>query len=965
MSAIHRIVVSIVLITTFLITQASPARACESPSGAARKPEIPELKVEHYRLPNGLSVILHEDHKTTTVALYVCYLVGSKDEKPGKTGLAHLFEHLMFEGSEHSLERFANLFADIGGDPNAATSEDRTVYFETFPNNGLEMALWLEADRMGFLLPAITQEELDNERAIIRNERFERIDSAPYGRADDVIREAIYPPGHPYRHSIGGSMADLSAARVADLDAFYHQYYAPNNAVLCLAGDFNIDQGKSLIKKYFSFSPIGRGAGRKELKPSDVSLPAARHITITDRVTVPRVQLHWPTVPSYHADEPALDVLAAVLEGTASEDRLYRQLVLDRSLARQVNVAHPTKSLAGSFEVWSYVLPGKKIDDVVAIIDAEIERLKREGPQPDEVRKAQVAREKELVLSLESISGKAGLLSQTAASLGDPLAYRTILDKVLAVTPADVRRVARQYLGVKRIRLDVVPGEPAPQPAEVEAAAGKNDPLPPVPDELVVDSLDRTVRPKVGPTPHSVPPRFERRKLTNRLELLIVERHDVPIATFDLVIKSGETLVPKGKEGLGPLAAGLLAAGTRTRTQRQLSSALADLGASFEANCGPDSCNAKLTVLTRHLTEGLNLFADMILNPAFSELSLSKHKSQQEIDASASADDTVEKAEEVLRKLVFGPDHPYSRPALGSVESVRSITRHDVESFYRKTFVPGNSTLIVVGDVRKDAIQAALEARFGGWAPGPVPQPASLPQPPREPNQPLYLIDKPGAAQSVVMLGWPSMPGRSPDAFPMRVMDQIMGAPGGRIDMNLREDKGYTYGLSTNFHLRKGTGMFHVGGPVHTRVTKEALAELFQELSDLVGPELPTKEEVASAKEPLIQGMLDAFETASEITDRLARMVVFDLSDNEYQMYQSRIEAVTRDDVVRVAQATIKPKNATILVVGDRARIEEPLKTLPFVKSIRLLDPHGSPLPASSSAKGAAGKVSRPSVDRR
>ncbi len=381
-TAIHRIIVFLGLIACFSFAQGSLVRACQPLARAARKPEVPELKVEHYRLPNGLTVILHEDHKTTTVALYVCYRVGSKDEKPGKTGLAHLFEHLMFEGSEHSPERFANLFADIGGAPNAMTSEDRTVYFETFPNNGLEMALWLEADRMGFLLPAITQEELDNEREIIRNERFERIDSAPYGRADDVIREAIYPPGHPYRHSIGGSMADLRAARVADLDAFYHEHYAPSNAVLCLAGDFKVNQARSLIKKYFSFSAVGRGAGRKDLKPSDVSLPAARHIIITDRVTVPRVQLHWPTVPSYHADEPALDVLAAVLEGTASQDRVYRQLVLDRSLARQVFAAHPTNELAGSFEVWAYVLPGKKIDDVVAIIDAEIEKLKREGPRP-------------------------------------------------------------------------------------------------------------------------------------------------------------------------------------------------------------------------------------------------------------------------------------------------------------------------------------------------------------------------------------------------------------------------------------------------------------------------------------------------------------------------------------------------------------------------------------------------------
>ncbi len=418
-------------------------------------------------------------------------------------------------------------------------------------------------------------------------------------------------------------------------------------------------------------------------------------------------------MPAYHPDEAALDVLAAVLEGTMSQDRLYRQLVLDRSLARQVYAAHPTKLLAGSFEIWSYVLPDKKLDEVVTVIDGEIERLKREGPGPDEVRKAKVAREKDLVTSLESISGKASLLSQTAASCGDPLAYRKVLEEVFAVTPADVKRVAQKYLGPKRIELDIVPGEPAPAPAEIEPAVAKNDPVPPVPDEVIDDSLDRAVQPKVGPTPHSVPPRFERLRLKNGLELLIVERHGVPIVNFDLVIKSGETLVPPGKAGLGSLASGLLATGTKSRTQRQLTSELADLGASFETSCGPDSCEAKLTVLSRHLSQGLNVFADMILNPAFPEMSLEQHKLEQAVDASSAADDVEENAKTVLRGLVYGPDHPYSRPILGSVESVRSITRIDVESFYRKTFVPRNAVLIVVGDVRKDAIQAC--ARGAIW----------------------------------------------------------------------------------------------------------------------------------------------------------------------------------------------------------------------------------------------------------
>jgi zinc protease len=942
-----------------LLACGSVTRADGPPNGAAAKPQIPELKIEQYRLPNGLSVILHEDHHAPKVALYVVYKVGSKDEKPGKTGIAHLFEHLMFEGTEHSPERFSDLFADIGGDPNATTSEDQTIYFETFPKNGLELALWLESDRMGFLLPALTQEELDNEREIVRNERFEKTETAPYGRSDEAIRKAYYPQGHPYGRSVAGSLADLAALRIADLDAFYQRYYAPSNAVLCLVGDFRIDETKRLVKKYFSFTPVGRGAGRKEVQAIHYSLRAATQITITDRVTIPRLQLHWPTVPAYHADEAALDVLAAVLEGSASRDRLYRRLVQDQSLVRQVFAEHPTKLLAGSFEVWAYVLPDKKLDQVVAIIDSEIERIKRAGPAAEEILKAKVAREKDLVMSLESISGKASVLSQTAASLGDALGYRKVLEQVFAVTPADVQRVARQYLGPERLRVDIVPGVPAPAPGEVEPAAAKNEPLPPVPDEEIVDSLDRSVQPKLGPTPHSIPPHFERRNLKNGLELLIVERHGAPIVNFNLVIKSGESLVPKSKAGLGSLVIGLLAAGTKSRTERQIASDLADLGASFEARCAPDSCTAKLIVLSRNLARGLDVFADMILNPAFSETTLEKHKLEQAVDASSAADDVQENAESILRGLVYGPDHPYSRPNLGWAQSIQSITRDDVASFYGKTFVPRNAVLIVVGDVRADAMRAALEARFGGWAGGAAPESPSLPAPARATGRPLFMIDNPGAAQSVVLLGWPSMPAKSPDASAIMVMDQILGAPGGRIDINLREDKGYTYGLSTGFHLRKGAGMFHVRGPVPTRVTKEALAEIVKELSDLVGSAVPSKQEIAGAREPLIQAMLDSFDTDDEIADRLARMVTFELPDSEYATFQRRIEAVNREDVARVAKKTVRPEDATILVVGDQARIAGPLKTLPFVKSIRLLDAHGNAVPPAAQTTNARGGLPR------
>ncbi len=436
----------------------------------SRKPRIPELKVERYTLPNGLTVLLHEDHKTPVAAVDIYYKVGSKDEKPGKTGFAHLFEHMMFLGSQHHDAEYSLPLERLGAETNATTDEDRTEYYERVPSNALERALWLEADRMGFLLPAMTQEKLDGERDVVKNERRERVDNVPYGKADETMREALYPAGHPYRHSVIGSMADLSAAGPGDVSAFFRSYYAPDNAILCVAGDFEPDRVRAWIARYFG--PLPRGKRGEAPKPSVPKLEVAKHIRLTDAVSLPRAQLVWPTVPAGHPDEPALDVLAAVLGGLDKENRLFRALMYDRQIAASVAAEHPTHQLSGEFEVDLYAHPDQNLDEVVKLADAEIERLKRDGPTESEVRKAQNQRESELIMGLQSVTRKAEVLNTYQALYGDPLAYRTVLEKVFAVTPDDVRRVARQYLGPNRVELEILPGESAPAPI----VAGRDKP---------------------------------------------------------------------------------------------------------------------------------------------------------------------------------------------------------------------------------------------------------------------------------------------------------------------------------------------------------------------------------------------------------------------------------------------------------------------------------------------------------
>ena len=563
---------------------------------------------------------------------------------------------------------------------------------------------------------------------------------------------ALYPPGHPYRHSVIGSMADLSAARLADVEAFFRTHYVPNNALLCVAGDFKPDQLKAWIDKYFGPLPAGPPIG--PIKPNVPRLAAAQHIQMTDAVSLPRAQLLWPTVPAAHPDEPALDVLAAVLGGLAKENRLFRALMYDRQLAAQVGASHPTQLLSGTFEVELYARPGQTLDELVRIADHEIARLREEGPTPLEVRKAQNERESGLIMGLQSVTHKATVLNQYTDTYGDPLAYRTELERVFAVTPEDVKRVARKYLGAPRIQLDVTPGAPASRPPEVPVDRSRQEPLvnPPVAD--VKDQFDRSAAPRLGPIPRYVPPRFDKRKLSNGLELRIVERHELPIVTFDLVIKSGETLTPRGKEGLGSITASMLDEGTKSRTALQVAGELAEIGATMGAAGELESTTVSLTTLTRHLERALDLYADVLLNPSFPDKEVNRLKLQRLAQLKARADDAEQTAAAVFPQLIYGPDYPYGRPDIGTLESVRSITREDVVAFYKRIMVPGNAALVIVGAIVPDAVVAALESRLRAWAPGPLPPPPPLlPVRAIAGGGSLYLIDKPAAAQSVLSIG--------------------------------------------------------------------------------------------------------------------------------------------------------------------------------------------------------------------
>ncbi len=938
----------------------SPLARAEGPVvNKTTKPWLPDVKVETYKLENGLTVVLHEDHKAPLVSVYVTYNVGSKDDPPGRTGFAHLFEHMMFQGSEHSDETYHWPIYQYMTDAQGTTSEDTTVYAETVTPNALGRALWLEADRMGFLLPAVTQDKLLKVREVVKNERRETLDDLPLGAVEETLRLALYPPGHPYRHLTLGSMDDLSAVRLADFAPFHRKYYQPNNAFLCIAGDFKRAAAKRLIGKYFG--PLPGGLPKPAAEAYVPTLTRAERVILFDRVTHAYAQLVWPTVPAHHSDEAALDVLASVLGGTLKSSRLFCALSSDRQIAHSVSAAHPTRRLSGTFEVYLTARSNQKLDEVVRIADAEIERLKREGPTADEIRKVKIERRRSQIIALDSTIGKASVLNQYAAALGDPLGYRSVLARVFAVTPEDVKRVARAYLRPERIEINVFPGARTAPRWQYEFDRRDPDPDPDaesdrrVAGEIRMNSFDRTVTPEVGPNPNFVRPRLHRRRLSNGLKLIIAERHELPHVRLRLVVKSGETSVPRAKSGLPALTVNLLEEGTKSRSALQLEDQLLKTGSWLWTEGWLESSIVSLTTVTRHLAQALDLFADVILNPSFSDKEYLRSRLARIEDLISRADNAQEIAEDVFPRLLYPLNHPYARTTRGTLDSLRSITREDIIAFYRWAFVPANATLIVVGDLAADEITAALEARFGRWPAGPMPRApvVGLMASPAL-GRTIHLIDKPGAANAILYLGWIGTSVRSADRHVITILKDKLG---GRISTNLREDKALTYGFTETADFRKGPGPLWVHGSVHKFDTRIALAEIFRELNDLASDRSISEGEITEIQEGKLPPWINRFETGADIAWQLGYMVSHDLPDHYLARELAEFHAVTQSHIDHVVKDYLSARRMTILVVGDRSWIEEPLRQLRFARRIVVLDTQGHPLPDPAPTRSASGRT--------
>lgn len=907
--------------------------------------KLPPIKYKEIKLKNGLRVIMHVDKSTPIVAVNLWYHVGSKNEVPGRTGFAHLFEHMMFQGSKHYDKDYFGPLQEAGANINGSTNADRTNYYEVVPSNFLELALWLESDRLGFLLPAMTMEKLNNQRDVVKNERRQRYDNQPYGTAFEKISSLIYPKDHPYHWTTIGSLEDLSAASMEDVQSFFRKYYVPNNTSLVIAGNFEPKQAEKLVKKYFEPIPMGGAIDRPN--PPQPKIEKEIRFEMEDSVQLPRVYMTWHTVPQYSPDEAALDILSNILSAGRGS-RLQSRLVYDKQIAQNVFASHGTREIAGTFQaVATSTKRDGSLKELETEILAELDKIKKEPPTALEMERALNRIESQTIFGLQTVLGKADQLNSYATFLNKPDYFQADLDRYRRVTPEAVSKAAEKYLTDNKLVLTIVPRKAeaksvAPSSSNKPTSDAEKKQEPPKPAETPKADTDwRYTQPKGGPDPSFALPSIQKTKLKNGLDVWFVKQTELPIVSMNLVVKSGSTNDPAGKSGLASVTASLMDTGTKTRSAVEIANETQSIGANLNTGSGWDSSTVSIQTLTKNVDKALEIFADVALNPTFPQDEFVKYQRRTLTGLLQRKDNPNAIANVAYDKVLYGADHPYGISI--NEASVKSMTREDAERFYETYFRPNNATLIVVGNVEMKSLVGKLEAAFAGWKAGDIPA-ANVGSAPERKGTAIYLVDKPGAAQSVISIGQVGVSRDNPDYFALQVMNSILGGQfSARVNMNLREDKGYTYGARTGFSYRKGAGPFTAGADVQTAVTKESVQEFLKELNGIRGSVPVTESELEYNKQSLIRRFPAGFETTNQIAGQLSNVVIYGLPDSYFNDFIGKIKAVSLEDVNRVANKYLSPDKMAIVIVGDRKVIEPRLKEISGIgDSIVYLDTDGN-----------------------
>jgi len=889
-------------------------------SGAAAVPQIPYVK---YVLDNGLTLIVHKDRKAPIVAVNVWYHVGSKNERPGKTGFAHLFEHLMFNGTEHYNDDYFAPFDRIGAtDMNGTTGPDRTNYFQNVPTSGLDTALWMESDRMGHLLGAIDQAKLDEQRGVVQNEKRQR-ENHPYGQVFRLLVENSYPAGHPYSWPVIGSMEDLDAADLEDVRTWFETYYGAANAVIAVVGDVDAEDIKAKVEHYFGGIPSGPPVERHE---SWLARRAGSHRqVIQDRVPQARIIKAWNIPGIGSADSDYLELVAGALaEGKTS--RLYKRLVYEDQIATDVEAFAWLHEIGGLFIVWATARPGGDLAEVEKALDEEMARFLDKGPAKKELQRVQMKYRADFIRGIERIGGfggKSDILAGSQIYQGSPDAYRRSLERVAAASRSDLRAAARRWLADGVYALEV---RPFPKYRTGES------------------QVDRSGLPEPGETPTVRFPELQRAKLSNGLEIVLAERHSVPVVELQLLFDAGYAADQFGGPGTAALVMNALDEGTADLTALEISERLALLGAELRTGSNLDMSYVSLSALTAKLDPALEIFADVILRPAFLQRDVERLRNEQLASIQREKATPRSLAMRVFPKLLYGQGHAYGIPFTGSGDepSVSKLTRAELERFHDTWFKPNHAVLLVVGDIALDTIVPKLEKLFAGWEPGDVPNKNLARVTPRS-HSTVYLLNRPDSPQSTIFAVQLAPPTANPNEIAIEAMNEVLGGSfTARVNMNLREDKQWSYGARSFFVDARGQRPFIVAAPVQTDKTAEAMREIHKELADMIGARPPSADELARAKDKKTLTLPGSWETARQVKSSMTELVRFDLPDDFWIRYPDQVRQLDLAQVSAAADEVLHPKRVIWIVVGDREKIEPGIRELGFGELVTL-DADGNP----------------------
>jgi zinc protease len=892
--------------------------------GAFAQSKDVDIPFQKFVLGNGLTVIVHEDHKAPIVAINVWYHVGSKNEKPGKTGFAHLFEHLMFGGSEHSSGRYIDTMEKIGAtDLNGTTNNDRTNYFENVPTSAVDLTLWMESDRMGFLLGALDQKTLDLQRGVVQNEKRQG-ENQPYAVSRQLITQNTYPAGHPYSWTVIGDMADLGAASMDDVKEWFKTYYGPSNVTIVLAGDIDFKTAKEKVEKYFGNIPPGPPVAHQEVWIAKMT--GTHRQIVQDRVPQARIYKVW-NIPDYgSADAVYLDMVSDVLT-LGKTSRLYKRLVYDDQIATDAGAFVNLNEIGGQFLEQATAQPGQGLAQVEKALDEELARFLKDGPTAEELTRVKAQHEASFVRGIERIGGfggKSDRLAQSQVFQGSPDAYKVALKRVQDATAEDLKAVANRWLSDGVYVLEV-----RPFPDFKAAATG----------------ADRSKAPEVGVPPDLKLPKLQHATLSNGLKVILAERHEVPLVNFWLNVDAGYAADQFASPGTASMTMALLTGGTKTRTALQISDEEAILGAQIAASSNLDVSMVELSALKSKLDPSLGLFADVILNPVFPESDFKRQQQQQRARIQREKNTPIQMALRVFPGLIYGPGHAYGNPLTGSgtTESVEKLTRDSLVKFHETWFKPNHATLVIAGDTSLAEVTPKLEKLFASWKAGQIPEKniknVQLPE-----KAVVYLIDKPGALQSIIFAGNIAPPRANPKEIAIEAAnDGLGGMFGSRLNMNLREEKHWSYGATSLLWAARGQRPFLAVAPVQTDKTKESLQEMNKEFRGILGDHPVTADELARVQANETLSLPGSFETLDALGQSMIDIVRFGLPEDYYETYAGKVRALKTSDVEDGAKAIVHPDHLIWVVVGDRAKIEAGIKEL-GLGEIRLLDADGKPI---------------------